>query len=227
MVDGRLPSPRAALTALWDWDGAALSGHHCVPLALRAVTCDQQCADSRRWGRGLCAPASEGMRKTRNTPGSTHQSPDRYPIDGPRANRAQGTRRAADERVATILLAPNFVRPTGSVENLSRSNRPETPERQQSVRRGHLRRGAPRARFEARRRSTLEYYRDRRTVSVHAWRGAIDACGIRRLVFTSILISHLEQVWMPPLPRPNPSILCAMDLHAQDTDDSHRCHTGA
>ena len=128
MVDGRLPSPRAALTALWDWDGAALSGHHCVPLALRAVTCDQQCADSRRWGLGLCAPASEGMRKTRNTPGSTHQSPDRYPIDGPRANRAQGTRRAADERVATILLAPNFVRPTGSVENLPEQTTRDTRE---------------------------------------------------------------------------------------------------
>ena len=227
MVDGaRLPSPRAALTALWDWDGAALSGHHCVPLALRAVTCDQQCADSRRWGLGLCAPASEGMRKTRNTPGSTHQSPDRYPIDGPRANRAQGTRRAADERVATILLAPNFVRPTGSVENLPEQPTRDTRETAKRAKRSLEEGGATRKVRGAEKEYTGEYYRDRRTVSVHAWRGAIDACGIRRLVFTSILISHLEQVWMPPLPRPNPSILCAMDLHAQDTDDSHRCHTG-
>ena len=77
MVDGRLPSPRAALTALWDWDGAALSGHHCVPLALRAVTCDQQCADSRRWGRGLLGDSvrsSLGARKEcgRNAENTQH-----------------------------------------------------------------------------------------------------------------------------------------------------------
>ena len=150
-----------------------------------------------------------------------------HPIDGPRANRAQGTRRAADERVATILLAPNFVRPTGSVENLPEQPTRDTRETAKRAKRSLEEGGATRKVRGAEKEYTGEYYRDRRTVSVHAWRGAIDACGIRRLVFTSILISHLEQVWMPPLPRPNPSILCAMDLHAQDTDDSHRCHTGA
>ena len=166
------------------------------------------------------------MRKTRNTPGSTHQSPDRYPIDGPRANRAQGTRRAADERVATILLAPNFVRPTGSVENLPEQTTRDTRETAKRAKRSLEEGGATRKVRGAEKEYTGVLPGPADGVSARVARCDRRLVS-RRLVFTSILISHLEQVWMPPLPRPNPSFLCAMDLHAQDTDDSHRCHTGA
>ena len=67
-----------------------------------------------------------------------------HPIDGPRANRAQGTRRAADERVATILLAPNFVRPTGSVENLPEQPTRDTRETAKRAKRSLEEGGAPR-----------------------------------------------------------------------------------
>ena len=108
------------------------------------------------------------MRKTRNTPGSTHQSSDRRTA-------RQGTRRAADERVATILLAPNFVRPTGSVENLPEQTTRDTRETAKRAKRSLEEGGATRKVRGAEKEYTVEYYRDRRTVSVHAWRGAIDA----------------------------------------------------